>query len=239
MDNPSWGGERIANELLLKLGLRVSPRTVGKYMTKRPAGKPRSRMPVDNEPHRKLAAILSADVVGYSRLMGADEPTTIETLTAYRAAMRCIIEHHNGRVVNALGDALLARVRQRGRGGGRCGRNPAGLKGRTMGLAAERRMHFCIGVNLGDVIEQDTDNSRHAIRWPRSVRRAPFLRPPTSALRIRSVRRDISSRRAHRLCAADCFRNRPGSSRYRARIRTGSCCRSAVGRSGLPRLQQD
>ena len=41
MDNPSWGEERIANELLLKLGLRVSPRTVGKYMPKRGPGKPR------------------------------------------------------------------------------------------------------------------------------------------------------------------------------------------------------
>jgi putative transposase len=41
MENPSWGEERIANELLLKLGLRVSPRTVGKYMPKRPPGKPR------------------------------------------------------------------------------------------------------------------------------------------------------------------------------------------------------
>ena len=41
MDNPSWGEERIANELLLKLGLRVSPRTVGKYMPKRPLGRPR------------------------------------------------------------------------------------------------------------------------------------------------------------------------------------------------------
>jgi putative transposase len=40
-ENPLWGGERIANELLLKLGLRVSPRTVRKYMPRRPPGRPR------------------------------------------------------------------------------------------------------------------------------------------------------------------------------------------------------
>jgi adenylate cyclase len=63
-------------------------------------------MPVQS--HRKLAAILSADAVGYSRLMQADEPATVETLNAYRAAMRRVIERHQGRVVNAPGDALLA-----------------------------------------------------------------------------------------------------------------------------------
>ena len=51
-------------------------------------------MPAANEPHRKLAAILSADAVGYSRLMQADEPATVETLHAYRAAMRRVIERH-------------------------------------------------------------------------------------------------------------------------------------------------
>jgi len=48
-----------------------------------------------------LAAILSADAVGYSRLMQADEAATVETLNAYRAAMCRVIERHNGRVVNA------------------------------------------------------------------------------------------------------------------------------------------
>lgn len=44
-------------------------------------------MPADSEPHGKLAAILSADAVGYSRLMQADEPATVETLNAYRATV--------------------------------------------------------------------------------------------------------------------------------------------------------
>ena len=57
---------------------------------------------------RKLTAILSADVAGYSRLMGADDEATIETLTAYRKVFLSHIETHSGRVVDAKGDAILA-----------------------------------------------------------------------------------------------------------------------------------
>ena len=57
---------------------------------------------------RKLTAILSADVVGYSRLMGEDEAGTIHTLTAYREVMTTLIQQHRGRVVDAPGDNLLA-----------------------------------------------------------------------------------------------------------------------------------
>ncbi len=57
---------------------------------------------------RKLTAILCADVVGYSRLMGADEEATIETLTAYRKVFISQIKKHRGRVVDAKGDAILA-----------------------------------------------------------------------------------------------------------------------------------
>ena len=57
---------------------------------------------------RKLTAILCADVVGYSRLMGDDEEATLETLTAYRKVFTSEIKKHRGRVVDAKGDALLA-----------------------------------------------------------------------------------------------------------------------------------
>jgi adenylate cyclase len=57
---------------------------------------------------RKLAAILSADVHGYSRLMGEDEEATIRTLTAYREVMTSLIQQHHGRVVDSPGDNLLA-----------------------------------------------------------------------------------------------------------------------------------
>ena len=57
---------------------------------------------------RKLAAILSADVVGYSRLMAANEAATVETLKSYRDIIARLVARRGGRVVNAPGDALLA-----------------------------------------------------------------------------------------------------------------------------------
>jgi adenylate cyclase len=57
---------------------------------------------------RRLAAILSADVQGYSRLMGEDEEATVRTLTAYREVMVSLIQQHRGRVVDSPGDNLLA-----------------------------------------------------------------------------------------------------------------------------------
>lgn len=57
---------------------------------------------------RKLAAILSADVQGYSRLMGEDEEATVRTLTGHRELMAGLIAEHRGRVVDAPGDNLLA-----------------------------------------------------------------------------------------------------------------------------------
>ena len=57
---------------------------------------------------RRLTTLLCADVEGYSRLMGADEAGTLETLRRYRAAMTTLIERHDGRVVNTWGDAVIA-----------------------------------------------------------------------------------------------------------------------------------
>ena len=57
---------------------------------------------------RRLAAILSADVKGYSRLMGADEEATLRTLTAHRQVMDPLIAQHRGRIVGTAGDSVLA-----------------------------------------------------------------------------------------------------------------------------------
>jgi len=70
---------------------------------------------------RKLSAILSADVKGYSRLMGEDELATVETLKKYREVMASLIQHYGGRVVDSPGDNILAEFGQSGRCGGmRC-----------------------------------------------------------------------------------------------------------------------
>jgi len=57
---------------------------------------------------RKLTAILSADVAGYSRLMGEDEEATVRTITAYREVLTTLIQQHNGKVLDSPGDNLLA-----------------------------------------------------------------------------------------------------------------------------------
>jgi len=105
------------------------------------------------EVRRKLTAILSADVKGYSRLMGEDEVGTIQTLNTYKEVMANLIQQHHGRVVDAPGDNLLAEF------GSvvdavQCGVEiQKELKKRNTEIPENRRMEFRIGVNLGDVVE--------------------------------------------------------------------------------------
>ena len=103
---------------------------------------------------RKLTAILSADVAGYSRLMDDDEVSTVRTLQAYQKIISDLTEQHNGRVVDSPGDNVMAEfvsvvdavqcaveVQQI-------------LKSKNDELTENRRMEFRIGINLGDVIEE-------------------------------------------------------------------------------------
>ena len=104
---------------------------------------------------RKLTAILSADVVGYSRLMGEDEDTTVQTLTTYRDIISSLIKDHKGRVVDSPGDNILAEfvsvVNSL-----RCAWDvQQEIKSRNADLPENRRMDFRIGINLGHVIEAE------------------------------------------------------------------------------------
>src|SRR5713101_223136 len=101
---------------------------------------------------RRLAAILSADVKGYSRLMGADEVATIRTLTVYREVMGALIQQHRGREVDAPGDNLLAEFASVVDAVQCAVRTQQELKTRNVDLPPDRRMEFRIGINLGDVI---------------------------------------------------------------------------------------
>ena len=103
---------------------------------------------------RKLAAILSADVVGYSRLMAADEAATVETLKSYRNIIARLVVRHGGRVVNAPGDALLAEFPSAVEAVQAAVEVQRSLEGHNIDLEPERRMQFRHGVNLGDVIEE-------------------------------------------------------------------------------------
>ena len=104
---------------------------------------------------RKLAAILSADVVGYSRLMGDDESATVATLKTYRAAVERVVEQHHGRVVNAPGDNMLAEFPGAVEAVQAAVEIQRNIEGRNAEVPEDRRMHFRVGLNLGDVIEED------------------------------------------------------------------------------------
>ena len=101
---------------------------------------------------RKLSAILSADVEGYSRLMGEDEAATVRTITAYRGTMSQLIQQYRGRVVDSPGDNLLAEFTSVVDAVQCAIEVQQVLKVKNADLPEERWMQFRIGINLGDVI---------------------------------------------------------------------------------------
>ena len=100
---------------------------------------------------RRLAAILSADVVGYSRLMAEDEAATVRTLTDYREVVATLIRQHRGRVVDAPGDNLLAEFPTALDAARAALEIQRVMRARNEDLSPERRMEFRIGIHLGDV----------------------------------------------------------------------------------------
>ena len=104
---------------------------------------------------RKLTAILSADVVGYSRLMDDDEEATVRVLYAYRDLMNALIKQHHGRVVDTTGDNLLAEFTSVVDALNCSVKVQKELAERNADLSPERRLEFRIGVNVGDVIEEE------------------------------------------------------------------------------------
>src|SRR5215470_20189866 len=104
---------------------------------------------------RKLAAILSADVEGYSRLMGEDELATVRALTESREIIGAAVARHGGRVVDAPGDNVLAQFASVV-DAVRCAVDiQRALQRHNADLPPPRQMRFRIGINLGDVIVQD------------------------------------------------------------------------------------
>ncbi|CAN5301913.1 adenylate/guanylate cyclase domain-containing protein [soil metagenome] len=112
----------------------------------------------DNRMDRKLAAILAADVAGYSRLMGADEEGTLARLTAHRReALDPAIARNRGRIVKTTGDGLLAEFAS-AVDAVRCAVEvQSEMAGRNDTGAENRRIDFRIGINVGDIVEQDGD----------------------------------------------------------------------------------
>ncbi len=109
------------------------------------------------EVERRLTNILSADVFGYSRLMGLDEAGTLATLNTYRSAMTDLIAQHRGRVVNAAGDHLLAEFASAVMAVQCAVEIQRQIAERNQALDPDRQMWFRIGINLGDVIVERDD----------------------------------------------------------------------------------
>ena len=104
---------------------------------------------------RKLTAILSADAVEYSRLMSENEEATVSTITAYREILTTLIQQHNGKVLDSPGDNLLAEFVSVVDAVQCAVAVQKEIKARNDELPENRRMQFRIGINLGDVIQEE------------------------------------------------------------------------------------
>ena len=107
---------------------------------------------------RRLSAIMAADVVGYSRLMGANEVGTLERLQADQAeVLEPSIAAHGGRIVKLTGDGLLAEFSSVVAAVESAVEIQRAMPGRNRDLSDDRRIQFRVGVNLGDVLVKDDD----------------------------------------------------------------------------------
>lgn len=108
----------------------------------------------DSGMQRKLRAIFSADVKGYSKLMGEDDEHTIKTITEYRRIITELIEAHHGRVVDAPGDNILAEFSGALNAVNSAVQIQQTLEIENAKLPDNRRMVFRIGINLGDIVHK-------------------------------------------------------------------------------------
>lgn len=134
--------------------LRVISEFLGDKPTKKP-DRPDDKEVERTGLHRKLTAILSADVKSYSRLMANDEQATIRTLNEYREVISTDIRDHRGRVVDITGDNLLAEFGSVVDAVTCAVEIQKELAARNADLPSNRKMEFRIGINSGDVVEEE------------------------------------------------------------------------------------
>ena len=106
---------------------------------------------------RRLTAVVCADVVGYSKMMGADEAGTLASLKAHRAALDPVILNHGGRIVKTTGDGLLLEFPSVVRAVTAAIEGQKLMASRNGQLPDDRRMQFRLGVHMGDVIVDEDD----------------------------------------------------------------------------------
>src|SRR5262249_36830710 len=106
---------------------------------------------------RRLAAILHADVQGYSRLLGEDEVTTLRTVASHLGMMRALVEQHGGRSVGSRGDSLLAEFPSVVDAVQCAVQMQRELQQRNAPLPAAQRVEFRMGINLGEVVVEGAE----------------------------------------------------------------------------------
>ncbi|MFQ5625761.1 MAG: adenylate/guanylate cyclase domain-containing protein [Methyloligellaceae bacterium] len=104
---------------------------------------------------RKLATILAADVVGYSRLMGEDEEATLQKFQACQEVIEALVAKHSGRVFSGAGDSVFAEFASPVEAARCAVEFQQQIEQRDSDLPEDRRMRFRIGINLGDIIVED------------------------------------------------------------------------------------
>ncbi len=142
---------------------------------------------------RKLTTIFCADVVGYSRLMGADEPGTLARLKACRELIEAFIQRHHGRVVSWSGDAVLADFSSVVESVQCAVEIQRELKAQNEAIDLPQKMAFRIGINLGDVMIDDHDIFGEGVNI---AARLQSLAPPGGILISGSVHDQVRNKLA-------------------------------------------
>jgi class 3 adenylate cyclase len=160
---------------------------------------------------RRLAAILAADVAGYSRLMGRNEEETVRDLEAHQAAILPLIAKHGGSIINTAGDGVVAQFPSAVRAVECAVAMQKIMTERNFDVPSDRRMLLRIGVNLGDIIHDGTRTYGDGINVAGGSSRSPS--PAASASHRRCAKRSSAS------SACPCAM----SERNRSRTSPGRC----------------
>src|SRR5262249_8572872 len=112
----------------------------------------------EQAPHRRLAAILAADVVGYSRMMQADEAGTLAALKSRRTEiLQPLVSKHHGRIIKAMGDGVLVEFASAVEAVSCAVALQEAMDAANVGTEESRRVVLRIGINLGDVMVEGGD----------------------------------------------------------------------------------
>jgi class 3 adenylate cyclase len=137
---------------------------------------------------RKIAAIMAADIAGYSKLVAEDEEETLRRLASYRGVFRDFITQFSGRIFNTAGDAVLAEFPSAVEAV-RCAIDvQESLRTRNLAYPSSRQMNFRIGITIGDVVEQEGDLLGDGVNI---AARLEGLAPPGGLCVSRSVHEQV------------------------------------------------